>query len=104
MGPLEKQPEEEEEVYYKRIFKKKPEESDTDVETRVTVIKKYLPELKVWENDDYKRYVTTVEVTKEQPTAETEVTETTKTTVTRSVTQTDSPVSKQVSFHRYTPH
>lgn len=98
MGPLDKHPEEDEEVYYKRIFKKTPKETDTDFEHRVTVIKKIHPEFKVWKNDVYKKYVTIVDVTKEQPTTETEVTETTKKTVTRSVDQPDSPVTTEVCY------
>lgn len=98
VGPLDKQPEEDEEVYYKRIFKKKPEDSDTEFEKRVTVIRKTHPELKVWKNDVYKKYVTIVEVTKEQPTTETDVTETTKKTVTRSVTQPESPETTEVYY------
>lgn len=88
VGSLEKQPEEDEQVYYERILKKQPQETNSDWESRVTVIKKYKPDLKVWQNDEYKTYVSKVEVTKEQPTTETEVTETTMTTVTRSVPET----------------
>lgn len=96
MGPLDKQPEEDEEVYYKRIFKRTPEDTETDFEKRVTVIKKIKPDLKVWKNDVYKTYVTKVEVTKEQPTTDTEVTETTKKTVTRSVTQPETSETTEV--------
>lgn len=94
MGPLDRLPGENEEIYYRRIFRRKPIETDTEFERRVTIIKKYLPELRVWKNDVYKRYVTVVEVTKEQPTTETEITETTKRTVTRSAT----PLTTEVSF------
>lgn len=101
VGSLNKQPEEDEEVYYKRIFKRKPEDSETDYEKRITVIRKTHPEFKVWKNDEYKSYVTTVEVTKEQPITETEGIETTKKTTTKSVTQPESSVTTEVYFHFY---
>lgn len=95
MGPIDRQPEEDEEVYYQRIFKRKPEESDTVFEKRVAIIKKYHPGLKVWKDDIYKSYITQVEH-EDQHITETEVTETSKDTVTRSVTQSESPVTKEV--------
>lgn len=52
----------------------------------------------MWKNDEYKKYSSTVVVTKEQPTTETEVTETTEKTVTRSVTQPESSVTKEVCY------
>lgn len=95
MGPLDIQPEEDEDVYYRRIFKRKPQESDTVFEKRVAVIKKYHPELKVWKDDIYKSYVTQVEH-EDQHITETEVTESSKNTFTRSVTQSESPVTTEV--------
>lgn len=99
VGPLDKQPEEDEEVYYKRIFKRKPDEKDSDFESRVTVIKKYKPDLKVWQNDVYKTYVSKVEVNEEQP--KDKVTETTTTTVTRSVTQPETSETTEVCSYFY---
>lgn len=99
MGPLDKQPEEDEEVYYKRIFKRKPDEKDSDFESRVTVIKKYKPDLEVWQNDVYKTYVSKVEVNEEQP--KEKVTETTTTTVTRSVTQPETSETTEVCSYFY---
>lgn len=94
MEPL---PEENEDRYYKRILKKYPEESDTEYVKRITVMKKHKPDLKVWKNNDYKSYVSQ-ELTEDQHRRETEVTESIEKTVTRSVTESESPVTTEVSF------
>lgn len=59
IGPLEKQPKESESLYYKRIFQKLVDEQDEEFEKRVEIIKKCLPSLNVWQNDDYKKFITT---------------------------------------------
>lgn len=46
--------------YYYRIFQTKPNESEEDLEKRITVIKNQLPYLPLWKNDLYKNYITTV--------------------------------------------
>lgn len=60
VGSFDKLPEETETQYYKRIFQRRIEESDDEFEKRVTIIRKVLPTLKVWENDLYKTYVNVV--------------------------------------------
>lgn len=61
VGTLERKTEEDDVKYYKRIFQKKPNESEEKFEQRVKVIKEHSPELPVWKNDVYKNYVTVVE-------------------------------------------
>lgn len=95
VGPLEKQPDEDDVEYYTRIFQKKPKESEEDVEERVTVIKKQLPRLPIWKNDLYKNYITTVDTGPENG-----VTVTTTTTTTKKSLPSTNPTSvTEVSKH-----
>ena len=67
---IQKRSEETEEVYYTRIFKKHAEESVKEYKQRVKELQKYLPDLKVWKNEEYKNYVSqqTVKTTTERTT------------------------------------
>lgn len=94
VGPFQQQPDEDETTYYKRIFQKRTQESDTDFEKRVTIIKKQVPSLTVWKDDVYKKYITIVKQPKE-----------TTTTTIRTVSYSQLPVTIKVSivqFIRYT--
>lgn len=95
VGPLEKKPEEDNVKYYKRIFQKKPNESEEKFEQRVKVIKEHSPELPVWNNDEYKNYITVVESKEDQE--EVVTTTTTKKTKKQSPTKT-APKVIQVSL------
>lgn len=93
VGPLEKKTEEDDIKYYKRIFQKKPNESEEKFEQRVKVIKERSPELPVWKNDAYKNYVTIVESNKDDQ-EEVVTTTTTKKTKKQSPTETAPKVIK----------
>lgn len=47
---------ESDEEYYSRLFKRYKDESDKEYAWKITLIKKYYPDLSVWENDTYKLY------------------------------------------------
>lgn len=70
IGPLQKHPKESELQYYKRIFQKPVGEKEEEFETRVNIIKKCLPSLSVWQDNAYKKYVTSIQ---DKPTGYSEV-------------------------------
>lgn len=54
---IQKKGEETEEVYYKRIFKKHDDECLKQYKKRISELRKELPDLKVWKNNEYKKYI-----------------------------------------------
>lgn len=82
IGPLEQQPHEDEIKYYNRLFQKKVTESDSDFQKRVTVIKKNVPHLTVWNDNLYRNYITTVEEFSNSDSGDSVITSTT-TTITK---------------------
>lgn len=94
IGPIEKQIDEEDEEYYTRIFQRKEDESDESFETRIQIIKRYLPTLKIWKKDSYKSYITVVKTTRTRP-----IHTKTTTTITRVTTSSSSPAIIDVSFN-----
>lgn len=92
VGSLEKFPEETETQYYKRMFQKPFGESEDEFVTRVNIIKKFLPKLKVWENDLYKTYINVVIKSSDIPEGYLQ-------TKTRTVYYAFSPVLNEVSYH-----
>lgn len=89
VGPLEKQPHEDDVDFYNRIFQRKPNESDEDFDNRITIIKRQLPHLPLWKNDLYKNYITTVDTGPES-----EVTVTTTTTKNKKSSPSNTPTDE----------
>lgn len=54
---IEKKSSETEEVYCNRIFKRNADETVKQYKQRVNELKIRLPNLQVWKNDEYKKYV-----------------------------------------------
>ena len=53
---IQKKEEESEETYYQRIFRKYEDENKVQYRKRIDELKKELPDLKVWQNNEYEKY------------------------------------------------